>query len=106
MEEAYLSRRDLVLGLLRDIPGIKTHVPEGAFYFFPDISAFFGKSAEGYKVNDADDFCLYLLEKANVSLVTGAAFGAPNCARISYAASEDELKEALTRMKNALAKFS
>lgn len=105
MEEAYLKRRDLVLGLLRDIPGIKTHVPEGAFYFFPDVSAFFGKSVDGFQIKDADDFCLYLLEKANVSLVTGAAFGAPNCVRISYAASEEELKEALTRMKNALAKI-
>lgn len=104
MEEAYLNRRDLVLGLLREIPGIKTHVPEGAFYFFPDVSAFFGKNSEGFQIKDADDFCLYLLEKANVSLVTGAAFGAPNCVRISYAASEEELKEALTRMKNALAK--
>lgn len=104
MEGAYLNRRDLVLGLLREIPGIKTHVPEGAFYFFPDVSAFFGKNSEGFQIKDADDFCLYLLEKANVSLVTGAAFGAPNCVRISYAASEEELKEALTRMKNALAK--
>lgn len=104
MEEAYLNRRDLVLGLLREIPGIKTHVPEGAFYFFPDVSAFFGKNSDGFQIKDADDFCLYLLEKANVSLVTGAAFGAPNCVRISYAASEEELKEALTRMKNALAK--
>lgn len=104
MEEAYLNRRDLVLGLLREIPAIKTHVPEGAFYFFPDVSAFFGKNSEGFQIKDADDFCLYLLEKANVSLVTGAAFGAPNCVRISYAASEEELKEALTRIKNALAK--
>lgn len=106
MEEAYLKRRDLVLGLLRDIPGIKTHVPEGAFYFFPDVSAFFGKSADGYIVNNADDLCLYLLEKANVSLVTGAAFGAPNCVRLSYAASEEDLMEALKRMKQALSKLS
>jgi aspartate aminotransferase len=104
MEEAYLNRRDLVLGLLREIPGIKTHVPEGAFYFFPDVSAFFGKNSEGFQIKDADDFCLYLLEKANVSLVTGAAFGATICVRISYAPSEDEVREALTRLKNALAK--
>ncbi|SMD46419.1 aspartate aminotransferase [Aquiflexum balticum DSM 16537] len=105
MEDAYLKRRDLVLGLLRDIPGIKTHVPEGAFYFFPDVTAFFGKSSDGYLVNDADDICLYLLEKANVSLVTGAAFGAPNCVRLSYAASEEDLVEALKRMKQALSKL-
>lgn len=105
MEEAYLKRRDLVLGLLRDIPGIKTHVPEGAFYFFPDVTAFFGKTADGYTVNSADDICLYLLEKANVSLVTGEAFGAPDCVRLSYAASEEDLTEALKRMKNALSKL-
>lgn len=106
MEKAYLRRRDLVLGLLKDIPGIKTHIPEGAFYFFPDVTAFFGKSADGFKVNNADDLCLYILEKANVSLVTGEAFGAPNCVRLSYAASDEELVEALKRMKSALAKLA
>ncbi len=102
MAEQYLKRRDLVLGLLRDIPGIKTHVPEGAFYFFPDVTAFFGKSAHGHNVANADDLCLYLLAVANVSLVTGSAFGAPNCVRISYAASEAELVEAMKRIKKAL----
>lgn len=102
MTEAYLKRRDLVLGLLRDIPGIKTHVPEGAFYFFPDVTSFFGKSAHGYTIANADDLCLYLLAVANVSLVTGGAFGAPSCVRISYAASEEELIEALKRIKKAL----
>lgn len=106
MEEAYLRRRDLVLELLRDIPGIKTHVPEGAFYFFPDVTAFFGKKAGDFTLKDADDFCLYILEQANVSLVTGAAFGAPNCIRLSYAASDEELKEALKRMKEALSKLN
>lgn len=105
MAKAYLKRRDLVLDLLKDIPGIKTHVPEGAFYFFPDISDFFGKSADGQEINSSDDFCLYILKEAYVSLVTGAAFGAPNSIRLSYAASEDELKEALNRIKNALAKL-
>ena len=105
MAKAYLKRRDLVLDLLKEIPGIKTHVPEGAFYFFPDISDFFGKSADGHEVNSADDFCLYILKEAHVSLVTGEAFGAPNSIRLSYAASEDELKEALNRIKNALAKL-
>lgn len=102
MAKAYFKRRELVMGLLKEIPGIKTHVPEGAFYFFPDVTAFFGKSAHGHTVNNADDLCLYLLEVANVSLVTGAAFGAPSCIRLSYAASEEELKEALTRLKKAL----
>ncbi|MDO6438896.1 pyridoxal phosphate-dependent aminotransferase [Cyclobacterium sp. 1_MG-2023] len=105
MAAAYLKRRDLVLELLRDIPGIKTHVPEGAFYFFPDVSAFFGKSSGDQKIETADDFCLYVLKEANVSLVTGAAFGAPNSVRLSYAASEAELKEALKRIKEVLAKL-
>jgi len=104
MAAAYLRRRDLVLQLLKDIPGIKTHVPEGAFYFFPDVSGFFGKTAGDFKIETADDFCLYLLNEAHVSLVTGAAFGAPESVRLSYAASEDELKEALKRMKTALEK--
>lgn len=102
MAAEYLKRRELVLGLLRDIPGIKTHVPEGAFYFFPDVTAFFGKSAHGHTVANADDLCLYLLAVANVSLVTGSAFGADNCVRISYAASEAELVEAMKRIKKAL----
>ncbi|WP_186753778.1 pyridoxal phosphate-dependent aminotransferase [Echinicola salinicaeni] len=106
MEKAYHDRRALVLDLLRDIPGIKTHVPEGAFYFFPDVTAFFGKSVEDNKIENADDFCLYILNEAHVSLVTGAAFGAPNCVRLSYAASEAELKEALKRIKEAVAKLS
>lgn len=106
MAAAYLRRRDLVLELLRGIPGIKTHVPEGAFYFFPDVSAFFGKSAGGQKIETADDFCLYVLKEANVSLVTGAAFGAPRSVRLSYAASEAELKEALKRIKEVLAKLN
>lgn len=106
MAEAYFKRRELVMGLLKEIPGIKTHVPEGAFYFFPDVTAFFGKSAHGKTINNADDLCLYLLEVANVSLVTGAAFGAPSCVRLSYAASEEELKDALGRMKKALGELA
>lgn len=102
MAEAYFRRRELVMGLLKEIPGIKTHVPEGAFYFFPDVTSFFGKSAHGHTVKDADDLCLYLLDIAHVSLVTGAAFGAPSCIRLSYAASDEELVEALKRMKKAL----
>ncbi|SIS98570.1 pyridoxal phosphate-dependent aminotransferase [Belliella pelovolcani] len=106
MEKAYLQRRELVLGLLKEIPGIKTHVPEGAFYFFPDVTAFFGKQSGSHQINNADDLCIYLLEEANVSVVTGAAFGAPDCVRLSYAASEEELKEALKRIKEALTKLA
>ncbi len=106
MAKAYLKRRDLVLELLKEIPGIKTHVPEGAFYFFPDVSAFFGKRAGDQTIHNADDFCLYILNEAHVSLVTGAAFGAPDCVRLSYAASEEELKEALKRIKDALSKLN
>ena len=106
MAEAYLRRRNLVLELIQDIPGIKTHVPEGAFYFFPDVSAFFGKSAHGYDVKTADDLCLYLLAIANVSLVTGEAFGAPSCIRLSYAASDEELVEAMKRIKKALGELA
>jgi len=105
MEKAYLKRRDLVLKLIKDIPGFKTHVPEGAFYFFPEVSDFFGKSTDGFEVKNADDFCLYLLEKANVSLVTGEAFGAPKCVRLSYAASEEELVEAMKRIKEACSRL-
>ena len=105
MAAAYLRRRDLVLGLLENIPGIKTHVPEGAFYFFPDVSSFFGKSVGDQKIDNADDFCLYILNEAHVSLVTGAAFGSPNCVRISYAASDEELVEALKRIKEAVEKI-
>jgi len=106
MAEAYFRRRELVMGLLKEIPGIKTHVPEGAFYFFPDVTSFFGKSANGHTVKDADDLCLYLLDVAHVSLVTGAAFGAPSCIRLSYAASDEELVEALKRMKKALGELA
>jgi aspartate aminotransferase len=105
MAKAYASRKDLVLGLLREIPGLKTNEPEGAFYFFPDVSAYFGKSDGDRVINNADDLCLYILEKAHVSLVTGGAFGAPNCIRLSYAASEENLKEALARIKATLAKL-
>jgi aspartate aminotransferase len=106
MADAYFRRRNLVMDLLRAIPGIKTHVPEGAFYFFPDVTAFFGKSAHGYTIGNADDLCLYLLAVANVSLVTGGAFGAPNCVRLSYAAADEELIEALKRMKKALGELA
>ncbi len=102
MRDAFMKRRELVLNQLKEIPGIKTNTPGGAFYVFPDISAFYGKSDGINYINNADDLSLYLLSKANVALVTGSAFGAPNCIRISYAASEDELTEAIRRIKEAL----
>lgn len=103
MSAIYLKRRDMVHGLLKDIPGLKVNMPEGAFYFFPDVSHYFGKSDGEMTVKDADDFCIYILAKAHVALVTGSAFGDPNAVRLSYAASEAELQEALKRIKNALA---
>lgn len=102
MIDKFHERRDLVLQLLGEIDGFNLNVPEGAFYVFPDISAFFGKSLNGVDINNASDFSLYLLEYANVATVTGEAFGNPNCIRISYAASENELKEAIKRIKDAL----
>jgi len=102
MVAEYRQRRDIVYNLLKEIPGIKANFPEGAFYFFPDVSAFYGKSADGVTVKNADELCLYLLEKAHVATVSGGAFGDENCIRLSYAASEKDLKEAMKRMKTAL----
>ncbi|ALI99815.1 pyridoxal phosphate-dependent aminotransferase [Rufibacter tibetensis] len=106
MSASYLRRRDLVLGLMNDIPGIKTYVPQGAFYIFPDVSAFFGKSAGDIKIENSNDLAMYLLNDAHVSLVEGGAFGAPQCIRFSFAASDAKLIEALERIKASLAKLS
>ncbi|WP_300491341.1 pyridoxal phosphate-dependent aminotransferase [Flavobacterium sp.] len=103
MVQAFQQRRDLVVGLIKQIPGMKINVPEGAFYVFPDVSAFFGKTLRGTLINNADDFAMYLLAEANVATVTGDAFGNPNCIRFSYATSDDLLKEALHRIKEAVA---
>lgn len=105
MIAAFKNRRDLVLAKISEMPGVKANVPEGAFYVFPDISAFFGKSNGDFKVNNADDLCVYLLSEAMVALVTGDAFGDPNCIRISYAASEETLIKAMDRVREALAKL-
>ena len=102
MIDAFKGRRKLILGLLLEIPGFKTNQPQGAFYVFPDISYYFGKIIKGTAINTASDFSMYLLEKANVATVTGEAFGNPNCVRISYAASEEAIKEACKRIKKAL----
>jgi len=102
MVDAFHSRRDLVVGLIRAIPGLKINVPEGAFYVFPDVSSFFGKTLRGKLINNADDFSMYLLSEANVATVTGDAFGNPNCIRFSYATSEELLTEAMRRIKEVL----
>ncbi len=105
MAAEYKARRQMVFALLNEIPGMKTIMPNGAFYFLPDVSAFFGKTVDGRAINNASDLCLYLLEEAHVSLVTGEAFGVPECVRLSYAASRADLQEALRRMKEALARL-
>ncbi|MBK6952089.1 MAG: pyridoxal phosphate-dependent aminotransferase [Crocinitomicaceae bacterium] len=106
MVDAFHKRRDLVVSLLREIKGLKVNVPQGAFYLFPDVTYFFGKSYGKHTIKTAEDLTMYLLDEALVALVTGEAFGDGKCVRISYAASEDVLKNALTRMKTALDKLS
>ena len=103
MVDEFKSRRTLILNLLSEIPGLKLNEPDGAFYVFPDVSAYFGKTMKGKTINDANDFALFLLEEANVATVTGDAFGNPDCIRISYAASVENIKEAVKRIANALA---
>jgi aspartate aminotransferase len=103
MITTFHKRRDLVYSLLKEIPGIKVNLPQGAFYFFPDVSSYFGKSDGNYVIKNATDLSMYMLEKEFVAVVTGEAFGDENCIRISYAASEEILIEAITRIKRALA---
>ena len=103
MNKAFGVRKNLVRDLLKEIPGMNVNDPKGAFYIFPDISAFFGRTLRGHAINNATDFCEYLLQEAGVALVAGDAFGAPNCFRISFAASEEDLHKAVHLMKNALA---
>lgn len=102
MRDAFLKRRGIVYDLLSQIEGVKVNLPDGAFYFFPDVSSFFGKTVNGQTLNNAEDISLYLLNTAHVSTVTGEAFGNEKCIRISYAASEDELREACKRIAAAL----
>lgn len=107
MKEAFLRRRKLVYDLLNDIPGVKTNLPEGAFYFFPEISSFFGKKdPQGNIIKDSSDLALYLLNEGHVATVGGDSFGNNNYIRLSYAASDENLKEALRRIKEALGKLS
>ena len=102
MIDEFEVRRDLILNLLKEIEGFSCNIPEGAFYVFPDVSAFFGKTLNGTLIKNATDFSLYLLEAALVATVTGDAFGNPNCIRISYAASQDQIKEAIIRIKKVV----
>ena len=102
MVDEFHNRRDIVIDLLGKIDGFKLNIPSGAFYVFPDISSFFGQTIKGYKIKTASDFSMFLLEEANIATVTGEAFGAPNCIRISYAASEEQLREAVGRIEKAL----
>jgi aspartate aminotransferase len=106
MVKAFKKRRDLVLGLLSDIPGVKVNRPEGAFYVFPDISYYFGKTDGVNVINNADEFCEVMLAEAHVGAVSGSAFGDDNCFRISYAASEEDLTTAIASLKRVLGKFN
>ena len=105
MRNAFLRRRDLICNLLKDIEGLKVRIPQGAFYVFPDISFYLGKSDGEKTINTSDDLAIWLLEKAQVAVVGGDAFGAPNCIRISYATSDELLVEAVKRIKEALGKL-
>lgn len=102
MVDAFKARRTIILDLLSEVKGFRTNEPQGAFYVFPDVSYFFGKTLRGKNINTASDLSLYLLEEAKVATVTGEAFGDPNCIRISYAASETDIREAIRRIKEAL----
>jgi aspartate aminotransferase len=105
MVRAFRKRRDLVIQMLKEIPGVKTYRPPGAFYIFPNVTHYYGKSNGTFTVNNGDDFCLYLLERAHVAIVPGASFGNKNCVRISYATSTEQLTEALKRIRTALAQL-
>ena len=105
MRQAFERRRDLIVGLAKQIPGFNVTVPDGAFYIFPEVSALFGKKAGDKVISNADDLAMYLLEEALVASVSGAAFGAPDCLRFSYATSDEKLIEAMGRVKAAVEKL-
>lgn len=105
MRKAFERRRDLIVSLAKDIPGLEINVPEGAFYFFPKCSSFFGKSDGTYVINNSTDFAMYLLEVGHVATVAGDAFGAPECFRMSYATSDDNIREAIARIKKVTARL-
>ena len=103
MRQAFERRRDLIVSLAKEVPGFEVNVPEGAFYLFPKCSSFFGKSANGHTINTSDDLAIYLLEVGHVACVGGTSFGAPECIRMSYATSDENIVEAIRRIKEALA---
>jgi aspartate aminotransferase len=105
MCEAFKKRRDLVVSLLSDIPGIETNHPEGAFYIFPRVSSFFGSNYKGETIENSEDFATFLLQEAHVATVAGSAFGDNSCIRLSYAASETEIREAIKRIGRAVQKL-
>ena len=105
MRQAFARRRDLIVRLAKEIPGLEVNEPQGAFYLFPKCSSFFGKTAGGKVIKDSMDFALYLLEHAHVATVGGAAFGSPECFRMSYATSDENIVEAMRRIKEALAEI-
>ena len=103
MNKAFKRRKELVVKMVRDIPNIKVYDPDGAFYVFPKVDAYYGKTFNGAKINNSTDLCLYLLEHAHIATVPGEAFGDNACIRISFANSDEKLVEAMKRMKDALA---
>ncbi|MBN1159520.1 MAG: pyridoxal phosphate-dependent aminotransferase [Bacteroidales bacterium] len=105
MNKAFKRRKDLIVRLINDIPGLRVYEPDGAFYVFPQISAYFGKSFNGNRIDSSNDLCIYLLEHAHIAMVPGEAFGDPGCARISFATSDEKLVEAMKRMKDALGRL-
>lgn len=105
MRQAFLRRRDLIVGLCREIPGVNLNVPQGAFYIFPEVSHYYGKSVDGRKIENSADLAMYLLESGHVATVGGAAFGAPECIRLSYATSDENIIEAVRRIKEAFSKL-
>jgi aspartate aminotransferase len=103
MLRAFENRRNLMGSLISDIPGFNTNIPEGAFYYFPEVQSLFGKkTSSGESIHNADDLCLYLLQTAHVATVSGSAFGAPNCIRLSYATSDNNIVESMERIKRAV----
>ena len=106
MQKAFQRRRDLIVKLTREIPGLEVNIPEGAFYLFPKCSSFYGKSYNGQTINNSDDLAMYLLTEAHVATVGGTSFGAPDCFRMSYATSDENIIEAIRRIKEALAKLN
>ena len=106
MKAEFKERRDLLINLFSKIPGVVTNVPEGAFYLFPDVSSYYGKTYNGKTINNGSDLCMFLLNEAHVALVTGDAFGSPECIRISYAASQKVITKAVSRISDALKKLS